>query len=161
MGFAYNTAVTDDSDLFSYAFEQEIPALLREAGKADFSDVHKAAVNALIKDLKKAGYDPATITNTDDFKEELVYWVLMTIFRGEALTGNRGAVEKYKFYVVAWEKAKQERYIEDTSNLYESKLPQVANADQGPYYEGKNNRGRNFMRNEIDGYDDLVHNNTL
>lgn len=157
MGFSTDTAVTTDDDLFKYCFEQEIPNLLREAGKSDFSDVHKAAVNVLMRSLKRDGFDPSAITNTADFEEELCCWVLMTVFRGEALAGNAGAMRKYEVYRDCWMKSVEDRHIEDGSTEFETDgLPMVANADAGAYFGGMDNEGDQPWKQSLTNYENLV-----
>lgn len=132
MGFSRDTAVTVDADLFAYGAEQQVTNLLVESGKTDWSDVHKAAVNVLIVDLKSSGYNPASISNTEDFEAELSYWVLWRIWLAEAAAGRAGAPEKADLYRALWETARASRYIELTDGTESSQsnpLPSVTNMD--------------------------------
>ncbi|GIW60234.1 MAG: hypothetical protein KatS3mg087_1300 [Patescibacteria group bacterium] len=115
MALSYDTPITTDADLYNIAFEQEITNILREAGKTNFNDLHKAAVNALIVEVKRRGLDPTKVTNTQDLKEVVVFDVLRRIYRAEMLSGRHGAASKYEFYTKEWERLLRNLVIEQDS----------------------------------------------
>ena len=142
MGFEYDVAVTEDSDCFSYAGEQQLPNLLVESGEVSWVKLHRAAVNVLIRDLKGMGHTPANVSNTRDFEAELCYWVLMHIWLSEMRSGRDGAADRVDSYRMLWEEAKASRVIEtvapDSQTLAKG-LPQTMNQDNAHWFGPDNN----------------------
>ena len=141
MGFTRNTAITTDSDLWRYGSEQELANLVVESGESDFSDVHKGCVNELIRDLKRAGYTPSDVSNTEDFEPEVAYHVLMKIWLSESAAGRSGAAEKVELYKSLWEDAKANRHIEVASPGTDPgrAMPGVRNLDEASWFPGDAN----------------------
>jgi len=146
MGFARGTATTADSDIFAVAFEQEITNVLREAGETDLSKLHIAANDFMLRSFP-VNVNPALVVNTYDFKYELIYWMLMTIYRGEEPDQTSGKQLKRDEYKKEWQAQKDSRrfIMTDGSILGDdgksSGLPMMANVDSGPFFPGTENSG--------------------
>lgn len=145
MGFARDTPITDDDDLFDIAFEQEITNALRQTGETTFVKLHTAAVNFLIRDLP-INIDATLVTNTYDFKFELVYWILKTLYFGEE-PDALGRRTKFDEYTKQYEKqvATRRFLMTDGSvlggNGQSSGLPMIANHDSAAYFPGMESGG--------------------
>lgn len=159
MGFSTDTAITTDADFFKIAGEQEMENLLHDGRYTDFSDMHKQAVNEIMRSLKGMGYDPSTVTNTTDFKSEAVYWILMRIWTAEALAG-RGGEQKAIFYKDCYAQAVMSRVVvtADGTETARKGLPMGMNPDEGHWFFGdRNGSGYNYNRG-MSGYDEAVKN---
>lgn len=135
MGFTADTAVTANSDFLKYAFDQQVTNLLRDSNT--YAELHKGAVNLLIRDLRGKGYDPSVITNTTDFLAELVYWVLWQIFDGQARNGNDKAARSAEKYELKWrEQVKTRVYVtsDDSKTRGPKGLPMTLNPDGGAFW---------------------------
>ena len=150
MAFTQDTAVTSTTDFVKYGFEQEIANFDRDTDAV--SNLQKAAVNVLIRDLKSKGITPSLVSNNQDFYMEIIYWCLMTLYVGEA-TGESGdaATAKKNHYMKMWLAEKASRYIVLTDGTIitpQSRgLPAVANHDAGAFHEGLDNDGQNLEAN--------------
>lgn len=131
MGFSQDVAVTTNADFTKYAFEQQATNLLRGANTYD--ELHKGAVNVLCREIRGAGFDPAEITNVDDFKPELTYWVLWQVFDHLAREGNTKAQTKADSYHGKYLEQRRTRVFKTaTTTRGKGKgLPRVGNIDPG------------------------------
>lgn len=147
MGLVKGTPITDDDDIFDIAFEQEITNCLRQVGETDLSKLHIAGVNFLIRSIPSE-VDPTLISNTDDFKFEVVYWVLMSLYRGEE-PDALGRRMKFDEYAKAWKEQRDTRKYELTTGEKIDPsgkslgLPISANHDSGEFFSGAANDGPN------------------
>lgn len=145
MGFAADTAITADADFFKLGFEQEITNVLRESGETDLSKLQKEAVNLIIRDCRSLGITPADVSNTTDFRFEVIYWCLMTLYRGEQ-PDQLGRRMKFDEYKNSWLEQKNSRVfmvggVTILAGGETRKLPAVANHDDGEFFPGSANMG--------------------
>jgi len=143
MGFAYDTAIITSADLFSIAGEQNIDDRIRQTGETDFTKIYKQATNALIRALKSQGIDYASVTNTQDFKEELVYWSLAAMYMGDEAEAMPG-VTKSQYYKKMYAAMVAGRVIEiGNLKIYNNMLglPVMSNLDSGDWFRPYNNLG--------------------
>lgn len=147
MSLVKGTPITDDGDIFDIAFEQEITNCLRQIGETDLSKLHISGVNLLIRSIPSE-IDPTLISNTDDFKFEVVYWVLMSLYRGEE-PDALGRRMKFDEYHKAWKEQRDTRKYELTTGEKIDPsgkalgLPIAANHDTGEFFSGASNDGPN------------------
>lgn len=161
MGFQSGVAITDDSDFWGIAGEQQMQNLIADASISDFSALHQQAVNEIMRSLRGLGIDPTKVTNTDDFKAEAVYWVLRQVWRAEAAAGRgQSAVDKALMYHELWQSAVASRVIETDDGMRDGVggVPVVFNQDSGSWFPGDDNGGNVTGRGEIGGFDDAVRN---
>lgn len=153
MGFAYDTAIVSSADLFAIAGEQNIDDRVRELGETDFTKIYKAATNALIRALKSQGIDYTTVTNTQDFKEELAYWILAAIYMGDEAEAMPG-VTKSQYYKKMYLSMVAGRVVEiGDLKIYNNMLglPVASNLDSGDWFRSYENLGSTpiaFVDNE-------------
>lgn len=149
MGFTRNVATTTDAMLYQYGFEQEFENKLREAGKTDFSDVHKGVINRLIVDLKMNGIDPAQIVNTEDFEAEICFLVLAIIYLGDAGAVLPSGKTKSDVYMQQYMFASSKRIVQFSDGTEvvvgaeAKRLPMGSNQDQSAFIRGMHNLGEN------------------
>ena len=168
MGFTVDTAVTVNGDVTKYAFEQQITNLLR--GET-YTALHLGAVNTLIAEfLRPRGFNTtaklAAISNADDFKPALTYWVLSRIFAGQAAAaasaGAREQASGKAEYYLAQHHASLSRVVIDPGDLTtvaRRRLPVGVNIDSGSMLGplgSTTRRPSQIASGEIAGYDDLM-----
>lgn len=163
MGFTADTAATVNGDLTKYAMEMQITNLLR--GGATFDELHKGAVNDLIRRLRAQGYTTTQIsgiTNTEDWKQPLVAWVLSRIFAGQGgrnLAERDAALGKAAYYSAEYEKLIKSTAVvlADATVKQRRGLPVCVNVDYGTMFPSPGtSRPARVAESEIAGFDDLV-----
>jgi len=158
MGFTADTAATTNADFTKYAMEQQLSNLLRDSNTYD--DLHKGAVNVLIRDLRGKGYDPSLITNTEDFKAELVYWILVRIKEAQARAGNRAAQDQVIQYEEKYQQQVRTRvYVTASKVRTARRLPMVSNLDHGMEFGPVRHQADGFAqigRSKIANFDKYV-----
>lgn len=163
MGFTADTAVSADSDLLKYAYEQQIANLQR--GGNTFVELHKGATNDLIRRLRAQGFTTTQLsgaTNVEDWKPALVAWVLSKIFAGQ---GGRTpaerdqAVGKAAFYADQYERLLKSTAVvlADATVRQKRGLPICVNVDGGTMFPSRGSSGpTRIAGDKVTGFDELI-----
>lgn len=174
MGFVVGTAITNDTDLLTYVYEQQITNLIRLPNVTTFATLHVGATNTLIAEfLRPRGFNTAAklaaIANTDDFKPALAYWVASRIFAGQMSpkpAERDAAAGKASYYADLFRKSLEKVSIDpgDSTTIPQHRLPVLVNVDGGSMFPalgthgGRGGLGRpaNVGATTLPNYDNLM-----
>lgn len=156
MALVSGSAVTVDSDLTKYFFEQQVSKLL--ASGESYTALHLGVLDEHIAWLKgeRGVADASTITNNTDHKPLLVAMVLEKIFAGLAPRGD--ASDKAAYYAGKVVELRRSLPISTaTATRTRRGLPVLVNVDRGSRFPAPGMcRPSQIAANEISGFDDRV-----
>lgn len=161
MGFTWDTPITTDADL--EVAEQSLSKLLRDG--ATRVALHKDVANAIYREIKALGYDPAKIV-TRYFEKEARLAGLVEIFTAQARDGNAKAQLKAQLYTDQYLREKAEnrkglpQFIEtvDADTVTKRSGPRVMNHEGGSFYAPGLPRysGSQTGKHTVTSFDDYV-----
>lgn len=156
MGFTSGTAVTVDSDLTKFFFEQRITQIL--ASGETFTALHLGVVDEHIAWLEseRGIGDASTITNESAHKPLLVAMMLEKIFAGITPRGGDGT--KAAYYAGKVVELRRTLPVRTSANRYSRRgLPKLVNVEAGSRFPAAGGSpGDQVARSKMPNFDDHV-----